>query len=438
MVVGDDSQSIYSFRGASFKNIIEFPTLFEATKVIKLEQNYRSSQPILNLTNALIEKAREKYSKTLFTQRPDGELPVYIDAADENTQSRFVAQKILELRETGIPLNEMAVLFRSGWHSNDLEVELQSRNIPFQKFGGFKFVETAHVKDLLSYLRLIQNPADIVSWSRVLQLVDGVGAKTIGQFLKIVPALRRQATMPDPFIGKKYSHDLQTLISLVLRTDSQTPSQLLDLALTHYLPMFRLKYDDYSKRITDLDSLKNIAARYPSLDRFLSEISLEPPDQTQVDATASDYEDERITLSTIHSAKGLEWKAVFLISVVDGYLPSFQSLGDLAQLEEERRLLYVALTRAKDHLFIIKPNLDAASGNFHRFPGITFSKLSRFLDDYQLLDDLAEKWVLKDERPAKFGIRHRQTVAPVAQLPVPDWDGDDAPAPDPHRKKYFF
>ena len=440
MVVGDDSQSIYSFRGASFKNIIEFPTFFDGTKVIKLEQNYRSSQPILNLTNALIEKAREKYSKTLFTQRPDGELPVYIDAADENTQSRFVAQKILELRETGIPLNEMAVLFRSGWHSNDLEVELQSRNIPFQKFGGFKFVETAHVKDLLSYLRLIQNPSDIVSWSRVLQLVDGVGAKTIGQFLKSVPGLRRQATLPASFMGKKYSQDLQTLISLVLRSDSQTPTQLLDLALTHYLPLFRLKYDDYSKRITDLDSLKNIAARYPSLDRFLSEISLEPPDQTQIDTSASDYEDERLTLSTIHSAKGLEWKAVFLISVVDGYIPSFQSLGDLAQLEEERRLLYVALTRAKDHLFIVKPNLDAAAGNFHRFPGITFSKLSRFLEDYQLLDDLAEKWVLKDERPAKFGIRHRHPVppGPATPLPLPEWDGDDAPAPDPHRKKYFL
>ncbi|NBV83239.1 ATP-dependent helicase, partial [bacterium] len=435
MVVGDDSQSIYSFRGASFKNIIEFPTLFDGTRIIKLEQNYRSSQPILNLTNALIDKAREKYSKTLFTQRPEGELPVYIEAGDENTQSRFVSQKILEFRESGVSLNDMAVLVRSGWHSNDLEVELQTRNIPFQKFGGFKFVESAHVKDVISYLKVIQNPNDVVAWSRLLQLIDGVGPKTVSQFLSAIPTMKRTSVLSSLFIGKKYSSDLQALVALVAKKEGFTPSKLIEIALTHYSPLFRLKYDDYGKRVADLESIKLIAARYQTLDTFLAELSLEPPDQTQIDTLAGQYDDERITISTIHSAKGLEWKVVFLISVVDGYIPSFQSLGDLSQLEEERRLLYVALTRAKDHLFIIKPNLDGAAGSYHRYPGVTFSKLSRFLDDYQLLEDLAEKWVIKEEsRPTKFGFRRNRPAIPQLDADPPEFESHPEPSP----KKYFF
>jgi DNA helicase-2/ATP-dependent DNA helicase PcrA len=426
MVVGDDAQSIYSFRGASFKNIIEFPDLFPNTRIITLEQNYRSSQPILNLTNALISKAREKYAKTLFTQRPGGERPVYVEAADENTQSRFVAQKILELRENGISLNDIAVLVRSGWHSNDLEVELQARNIPFQKFGGFKFIETAHVKDVLSFLRVMQNPGDLVSWSRILQLLDGVGPKSVSQIMDTIPVLRKTRQLPSALSGKKFSTSLGALIQLVLRdVRSMLPQDLLEAALLFYIPIFRLKFDDHAKRLSDLESLRGIAARYKSLDTFMSEISLEPPDQSQADSLPGINDDERITISTIHSAKGLEWRAVFLISAVDGYIPSFQSLGDLGQLEEERRLLYVALTRAKDELYIVKPNLDAAAGHFQRYPGVTFSRLTRFLDEYQVLDDLAEKWVLRDETPKKFGLGRRRPH-------------EDLPPPDPNRKKYFF
>ncbi|NBV42120.1 ATP-dependent helicase [bacterium] len=434
MVVGDDSQSIYSFRGASFKNIIEFPVLFPGAAVVTLEENYRSSQPILNLTNAVIDKAKEKYAKTLFTRRPGGVMPIYVEAADDNTQSRFVSQKVLELREEGISLNEIAVLIRSGWHSNDLEVELQARNIPFQKFGGFRFIETAHVKDVLAFVRLVQNPSDVVSWSRILQLVDGVGPKAVSDFIAALPEITKTGEPPRLMGGKKYFIELRNIIMLIKSGDRQNPTRLLDRVLDYYLPLFRLKYDDYPKRISDLDSLKTIAARFKSLDIFLSEISLEPPEQSQSDSLAEINDDERITISTIHSAKGLEWKVVFLISVVDGYIPSFQSLGDNAQIEEERRLLYVALTRAKDQLFIIKPNLDGAAGQFYRYPGVTFSKLSRFLEDFQLLDDLAEKWVLRDERPRKFGLRPPQrSVSAISSS-----NEDDAPPPDPKRKRYFF
>jgi len=430
MAVGDDAQSIYSFRGAHFKNIIDFPRHYDGCRVIALEQNYRSSQPILNLTNAVIRSAAQHYEKTLFTDRPDGQLPVVVETPDENTQSRFVAQHILSLRENGIALRDIVVLVRSGWHSNDLEVELQSRNIPFQKFGGFKFIETAHVKDVLAYLRLIQNSSDVVSWTRVLQLIDGVGPKAAAEFWDALSEIRRTGDLPRRFIQKKYGPDLQTLTRLIFGSMSDSPGVTLDRVIEYYTPLFRVSYDDHSKRVSDLDSLRSIAGRFSTLDLFLSEISLEPPDQ-HAEAVADDFDDEKMTISTIHSAKGLEWKVVFVISAVDGFIPSFQSLGDMAQLEEERRLLYVALTRAKDQLYIVKPNLDGASGAFNRFPGITFSKVSRFLEDLISNGTYTEKWILRDERPKRFGLKPRSTPA------LPEF-GDDAPPPDPSRKKYFF
>ncbi len=449
MVVGDDAQSIYSFRGADFKNIMSFPDLFPNTQVITLEQNYRSTQPILNLTNSLISRARERFAKTLFTTRDGGDLPVYVEAADENAQSRFVAQKVLELRESGLTLNDIAVLVRSGWHSNDLEVELQARNIPFQKYGGFKFIESSHVKDVLSMVKLVQNASDMVSWSRVLQLFEGVGPKGAALIIANLPTIRRLGVLPNPLIGKKYTENLVALLGLIQQTDL-TPGAILDLAVTFYLPFFKIKYDDHGKRLSDLESLRGIASRYQNLDQFLSEISLEPPDQTQIDSIAGINDDEKLTISTIHSAKGLEWKAVFLISAVDGYIPSFQSLGDSSQLEEERRLLYVALTRAKDELYIVKPNLDGGSGQFQRFAGVTFSKLTRFLGEYQLIDDLAQKWVLKDDRPKRFGLRPSSAKlnfspqTPVAQSwddpsVYPELSSESAPTVDSESpKKYFF
>ena len=313
MVVGDDAQSIYSFRGADFKNIIDFPKIFKDAKIITLEENYRSTQSILNLTNSVIKQAREKFEKTLYTRKKGQNLPVFIDARDENAQSRYVADKILELREEGVSLGEMAVLFRSGWHSNDLEVELASRDIPFVKYGGQKFVEAAHIKDVLAYLRIVYNIFDEVSWYRALLLMRGVGPKTAERILREVTGERKALRVPENLAGK--IEDLARFFELLKDSDSRTqgPAELIRAFLKYYQPLLKEKYDDFHKRGNDLDSLERIASRYTSLERFLSDMALEPPERSIVEAGTKDKDDARLTLSTIHSAKGLEWHTVFLI-----------------------------------------------------------------------------------------------------------------------------
>ncbi|MFC1752053.1 ATP-dependent helicase [Thermoproteota archaeon] len=400
MVVGDDSQSIYSFRGANFRNIMQFPDMFPGARVITLEQNYRSCQPILDITNALINRAREKYTKTLFTSKSGGIKPIYVEADNENMQSRFVCQRVLEMREKNIPLNKIAVLIRSGWHSNDLEVELRSQKIPFVKYGGFKFVETAHVKDVISYLRIIHNPQDTISWHRVLLLLEGIGPKGAADITRAIKqSLSTNSSVAlEKYEKKVFFKEFKALIKLILGDHSSaTPAQSAEAVLEYYNPLFRLKYDDFSKRGTDLESIQSIAERYETLEDFLSEMSLEPPEASQVDSLPEGKDEEKLILSTIHSAKGLEWHSVFILSVVDGFLPSFRSLGDLAQMEEERRLLYVAMTRAEENLYIIKPNLDHSPGVFHRYGGMQLSKLSRFLDEGDLINQYTERYTLVDE-----------------------------------------
>jgi len=430
MVVGDDAQSIYSFRGANFKNIIEFPTLFPEAKIIKLEQNYRSTQSILDLTNALIAQAREKFAKHLFSDQSEGTKPFYIETSNENKQSKFICQKILELREEGVDLTQIAVLMRSGWHSNDLEIELQAHNIPFVKYGGFKFIESSHIKDILAFLKVAYNPADQVSWNRVLLLLEGVGPTAA---VKIYERILQFLHMPEaidlmPFQKKKFFQELSRLIQLAL-VDSKKiqPSSLIDAFLDLYQPTFKLKYDDFTKRQSDIDSLKTIAERYQSLEEFLAEVTLDPPTTTQIDSIPENSDSEKITLSTIHSAKGLEWHSVFLISAVDGYIPSFQSLGDLSQIEEERRLLYVALTRAKQNLFIIKPNLNLSGSNYYRFSGVQFSKVSRFLEEGQILKDFTEQCILEEDTTQYRQEKQRHR----------DYHDDFYDPSDDHSKYYF-
>ncbi|MGE4170113.1 MAG: ATP-dependent helicase [Candidatus Margulisiibacteriota bacterium] len=430
MVVGDDAQSIYSFRGAHFKNIMAFPNLFKHTKIITLEQNYRSTQPILDLTNAIIAQAKESYTKTLFSDIPSDDKPIYIETDSDHMQSRFVCQKILELREEGVPLSDIAVLIRSGWHSNDLEIELKAHGLPFAKFGGFKFVEAAHVKDLMAYFRVMFNPIDAISWQRILLLLEGVGPKAVSQFIDALPQILQN---PDqgllPFRSKGFYKTIAELVQLIQSEQGQ-PADRLEAILEHYTPLFKRTYDDYTKRQSDLDSLKNIAQRYTNLEQFLTELSLDPPDQSQLDSLSETQDDEKITISTIHSAKGLEWNTVFALSLVDGYLPSFQSLGDLDQIEEERRLLYVSLTRAKRRLFLLKPHLQAASGQFYRYSGMQFSKVSRFLGDRNLLEHYAEKWALVEDQHSvqdtTIDISHAEVYA------------DDPPTDGGSRRRYYF
>jgi DNA helicase II / ATP-dependent DNA helicase PcrA len=389
MVVGDDAQSIYGFRGATFKNIMEFPSLFPGTTMYKLEENYRSTQPILNLANTIIEEAKEKYSKHLFTRKLDGPLPVLVEAAGENAQSRFIVQKILELREEGVPLGEMAVLFRSSFHSFDLEIELSRHGLPFVKRGGVKFIETAHVKDLLAHLRVVANPLDAVSWHRVLMLVEGVGPKKAKDVMAaLVKSPNPYHALLNEMTGRsgKGLRDLALALESLAGAGDLHPAEQVNHIYEYYLPILKAQYDDYPKRTRDLDHLQTIAEGYQEVETFLSDLALEPPDGSAVGAEAPDRDDERLVLSTIHSAKGLEWHCVFVIWIVDGRFPSVYSFSEDEGLEEERRLFYVSVTRAKRHLYLTYP-----INVFDRGSGMVLSKPSRFLDPVSpaLLDQLA-------------------------------------------------
>lgn len=399
MVVGDDSQSIYAFRGATFRNIMDFPSLFPGTQIYKLEENYRSTQPILNLANGIIQEAVEKYSKRLFTRQVDGPMPVLVEAGSEHSQSRFVAQKMLELREDGVPLSDMAVLFRSGFHSFDLELELSRRNLPFVKRGGIRFIEAAHVKDLLAHLRVAHNPFDVVSWNRVLLLVEGVGPKKAQELIAGVVSTERPLDVLRRATGRAGQGLKQLAAGLdeLMGKSAEPTGDLVGRAYEYYLPLLKEHYDDYPKRMRDLEQLHSMASRYPTLDDFLADLALEPPEPSGGPRATIDDEDDLLTLSTIHSAKGLEWKAVFVIWVADGRFPSLYSSTNDEELEEERRLFYVAVTRAKRHLFLTYP-----TNVYERNSGFVFSRPSRFLDN--LPSRLWETWrVTEDEAPSWAG-----------------------------------
>ncbi len=393
MVVGDDSQAIYSFRGANFKNIIEFPNLFNNVQIIKLEENYRSTQEILNFANQITEGAIEKYTKHLYAIKPGGELPFIIAASTENLQSKFIVEKILELREEGVSLGDIAVLFRSSFFSFDLEIELTKANIPFQKFGGMKFVESSHIKDVLAFLRIASNPKDVVSWYRVLLLHEGVGPKTAQKILdELATARLTIKANPEHITNFNYNDRIVKLFQLLytLHTKNDLPSEKLELVLEYYYPIFKTNYDDFNKRKKDLEIFQNIAENYRSLDSLLADMAIEPIIDSVIDVEATDREDEYLTLSTIHSAKGLEWHSVFIIHAVEGYFPSSRSYDNIETLEEERRLMYVASTRAKQNLFVTYPmNL------YDREAGITLSKPSRFISEMN--PQLAEGWLIDED-----------------------------------------
>ncbi|MGO9482133.1 MAG: ATP-dependent helicase [Candidatus Kryptoniota bacterium] len=376
MAVGDDAQSIYSFRGANFKNIFDFPAFFPGCKIIKLTENYRSTQGILNFTNRIIEGAKEKYDKELFSRKEAGEKPAVVVTENENVQSKFVVQRILELREAGMILNDIAVLFRSSYLSFDLEIELTRANIPYVKFGGMKLVEAAHIKDVIGFLRVIENPRDAVSWHRILLLHAGIGPaiaeKIIGRITaegEETPALDTGGTNIPPG-----AEDLMSLISERGNKKVQ-PVEQVEAVIHYYEPLMRAKYDDYQKREKDLAMLASIAERYKSLQSFLSDLALEPPTESHIDLGAKDKKEEQITISTVHSAKGLEWNSVFVIWTLDGKFPPMYATDDDDALEEERRLMYVACTRAKENLYITYP-----VNVYDRETGRIFTKPSRYIE----------------------------------------------------------
>lgn len=388
MVVGDDSQSIYAFRGANFRNIMKFPEMFPGTRVIALEENYRSVQPILNLTNIIIEQAKEKYSKNLFTRKSGGSVPVLVEAQDENDQSRFIVDKIQQLGRQGVALNQIAVLFRAGYHSFDLEIELSRSQLPFIKVGGFKFVESAHIKDVLAHLRVIATPHDRISWYRILLLIEKIGPATAQ---KIYDAITGEAAGYTGLLTSKAktvaAAGLKRLKNLFATIDSVSMplDKIGEAIIKYYLPILKERYDDHPKRAKDLEQLLAIMERYRSLEQFLTDMALEPPNTAMGDTfTTGTPAEDRLVLSTIHSAKGLEWHTVFIIWALDGRFPSAHALHKDEDLEEELRLMYVAATRARENLYFTYPNQV-----YDRSLGIVLNSPSRFID--MMSDSILEK-----------------------------------------------
>ena len=362
MVVGDDAQSIYSFRAADVHNILDFPKQFPNTTVITLEQNYRSRQPILDATNQVIALAPpgSRFTKDLWSARGGQQKPLLVTCEREEEQTDFVVKKILEHYEQGIPLRKMAVLFRTGHWSDTLEVELTRRNIPFHKFGGLKFLEAAHVKDLLSFLRILENSRDQLAWSRALNLLEGVGQTTAARCFDHVQAKGFDPRAVESFSFPPAARDSACLFAALLHdlldaTVRMALGAQVERIRKFYEPIFERIYENPEPRRRDLEQLELIAAGYKSRQRFLTDLTLDPPSSTSDLAGPPVLDEDWMTLSTIHSAKGCEWDVVFLIHAADGIMPSDLATGDAEQIEEERRLLYVACTRARDWLYVLFP-----------------------------------------------------------------------------------
>jgi DNA helicase-2/ATP-dependent DNA helicase PcrA len=411
MVVGDDAQSIYSFRGADHRNILQFPEQFEQSKVIKLEENYRSTGRILNVANQLLKQASHKFEKELFSEREAGEIPALVKASTENNQSRFVTQMVLNLRENGFELNEMAVLFRNGRDSFDLEIELNRKNIPFVKYGGQKFTEAAHIKDIIAHIRVLVNPMDTLAWNRVLLLMDGIGPKTAEDLFEWIRLSRTPyAFNASEHVNDRYKKQLDELSKLLQRISKNefSVSEIIEMLVNYYKSFCEKRYDDYPKRLKDLEAFVGVSSKYTSMEALLEDLSLNPIEASIIDVEQRTKDEVPLVLSTIHSAKGLEWKHVFIIQCLDGIIPSAYSVDDEEQLDEELRLLYVASTRAKDQVYFSYPIVAQSSY------GDYFTKLSRFLQDFKEKD--LESWILEEDASEQKQLPGEGTQLPGSGL----------------------
>ncbi|MGE3249694.1 MAG: ATP-dependent helicase [Hyphomonadaceae bacterium] len=380
-VVGDDVQSIYGFRAATVRNILDFPKQFSPeARIVTLEENYRSTAPILVASNSVIDLAAERFTKNLRTTRSDGQKPRLVTVRDETDQARYVADHILEARERGVALTQQAVLFRASDFSAQVELELQRRDVPFVKFGGLKFLEAAHVKDFLAILRWAQNGSDRLAGFRTLQLVPGVGPTRAA---RILDAMREDGafgavrdTAPPTGASQQWEGLKDLLRSL---SSGGVWSADLEAVARWYAPILETHYDDARVRIGDIDQLLRIGATYETRSAFLAELTLDPPTSTADEASTPHKDDDYVILSTIHSAKGQEWRCVHILNVVDGCMPADLGVGSTAELEEERRLLYVAMTRAKDELHLIVPQRFYHTGQARNGDRSVFAQRSRFL-----------------------------------------------------------
>lgn len=359
MVVGDDAQSIYSFRAATVRNMLDFPEQFPDARIITLDQNYRSTEPILEATNRVIAQAPERYSKTLWSTRRAGQKPRLITCRDEAGQDDVVIRQILEHYEQGIALREQAVLFRAASHSNSLELALTERNIPYHKYGGLRFLEAAHIKDLISILRILENPQDELAWFRVLQLFDGVGPATASAAFDHVARNRWRAetigTFEAPAAARDQIAQFTAMLHDLANLPDARPSVQIERIRRFYDPVLQRTYENPQPRANDIEHLGHLAERYRSRRRFLAELILDPPTSTSDLAGPPSREEDWLVLSTIHSAKGCEWDAVYLIHAADGCLPSDMGTSSPEEIAEELRLTYVAMTRARDFLYVTWP-----------------------------------------------------------------------------------
>ncbi|MEY4178400.1 MAG: ATP-dependent helicase UvrD1 [Planctomycetota bacterium] len=414
-VVGDDAQSIYSFRAASIRNILDFPAQFPGTKVVKLEQNYRSTAPLLAATNAVIAPSSQRFEKRLWSTRAEGAMPQLVQCMDETEQAEFLVRQVLEHREQGVGLKRQAILFRASHHSVLLEAELARARIPFVKYGGLKFVEAAHVKDMLAILRLAENPRDLVSGTRALMLLPGIGPKRARQLMDQLAEHGGQFSAWDAVRAPDECQEVWREMTRLLRRlarDAQRgggagasePSGAgqtgaggtsgpadasqaagdglaaqVDAVRRFYQPLLEQRYDNTAARIRDLEQMEQVASRFQDRPTFLAEIALDPPNSTQDLAADPTLDDDQLVLSTIHSAKGLEWDAVYVIHAADGNIPVDLATRSTDEIEEERRLFYVALTRAKNWLYVCHPLRYYQASRGTRLDRHSFSQLTRFL-----------------------------------------------------------
>jgi DNA helicase-2/ATP-dependent DNA helicase PcrA len=375
LVVGDDAQSIYAFRGANYENILRFPQKFPGSAVIKIEENYRSNQKILDFTNEIISNAVIGYKKKLFSSILYDTLPVVRKFYDQQLEAEFIVDKIMEYREKGIALNQVAVLVRAFWHARYIEVELNKRSIPYVAVGGLAFNERKHVKDIISYLRILQNPYDAVAWHRILKYLSGVGLVTASKIIQKI--ISENGLNVESFGNAKFAGDLKRLTVMINKAKDPEISipRKIEIIREYYSPILQAMEYDFSVRLLDINVLVDLASRYDLLDKFLTDFALDPPSKKFGSRTVpliDESEEKPLTISTIHSAKGLEWYSVIIPHALDGLIPSVRSLGNIEEIEEERRLFYVACSRAKQELLITMPSFVSTYNAFLSYP-------SRFL-----------------------------------------------------------
>jgi DNA helicase-2/ATP-dependent DNA helicase PcrA len=398
MVVGDDAQSIYSLRGANFQNILDFPKRYEEAKIFKLETNYRSTPEILDLANNSISYNINQFDKTLHAVRKNGIVPVVAPSRDVLQQAEFVAQRIRELADEGIPIDRIAILYRAHYHSMEVQMELTRRGIPFDIRSGLRFFEQAHIKDVVSFLRILSNPNDEISWKRMFQIFPRIGKKTADH---IYEYLRKSEDPFEPLISGKISEKFKSLrkenidvwaelfAELKELRDNEAPGDMVSAVLKHgYIEYLKYTYPNYEARLEDIGQLVNFSTKYNSLDTFLSELSLMSGLSGEELVAAGDFDEERVVLSTVHQAKGLEWQVVFIIWCAEGRFPNPKAVEEGA-IEEERRLFYVASTRAMDELYLCYPILA-----FDRQAGHIIMRPSRFLAE--LKGSLYEEWSISE------------------------------------------